>query len=305
MLVLLRLNIGWHFFSEGVHHCADPLWTSEPVLRAAKGPLAPWYQAYLPDFHGFREWLHGEVDGTESQAVQGWIEEIEGDWKRNQEQFAAHYGLDDKQQKRAAEVARKYQGQLRSWAGERRDELANHVHQWRRTAVADEAPAADVPFQQDRVVQSQRSLAAEADGWLAELRSMEQEFDGALLALLNDQQRTQSPVARRATSIDLVDATMKYVVLTIGVLLLVGLFTRLACVAGAAFLFSVVMMQPFWISETAPTFNQYVEMFALLTLATTQVGRWAGLDYFVHNLIARNLVARNRQTKGNGDVFES
>ena len=46
---------------------------------------------------------------------------------------------------------------------------------------------------------------------------------------------------------------------------------RAACVVGAAFLFSVVMMQPFWVSETAPTFNQYVEMFALLTLATTAV----------------------------------
>ena len=76
MLVLLRLNIGWHFFSEGVDHCTDPQWTSEPVLRNAKGPLAPWYQAYLPDFHGLGDWLHGEVDGTESQAVQGWIDEI-------------------------------------------------------------------------------------------------------------------------------------------------------------------------------------------------------------------------------------
>jgi uncharacterized membrane protein YphA (DoxX/SURF4 family) len=76
------------------------------------------------------------------------------------------------------------------------------------------------------------------------------------------------------------------VILAVGTLLLVGLFTRLACVVGAVFLLSVVMMQPFWVSDAAPTFNQYVEMFALITLATTQVGRWAGLDYFVHRLLA-------------------
>ena len=46
------------------------------------------------------------------------------------------------------------------------------------------------------------------------------------------------------------------------------------------------MMQPFWIDDTHPTFNQYVEMFALLALATTTVGRWAGLDLFVHYLIS-------------------
>ncbi len=73
---------------------------------------------------------------------------------------------------------------------------------------------------------------------------------------------------------------------------MLGLFTRLACVAGALFLLSVVMMQPFWVSDALPTYNQYVEMVALLALATTPVGRWAGLDYFLHRLVAGN------ETKG-------
>jgi hypothetical protein len=60
-------------------------------------------------------------------------------------------------------------------------------------------------------------------------------------------------------------------------------------------------MQPFWVSETAPTFNQYVEMFALLTLATTQVGRWCGLDFFLHALVA----AGPRAAKGPSDVPQS
>ena len=59
-----------------------------------------------------------------------------------------------------------------------------------------------------------------------------------------------------------------------------GCSRALACVAGAAFLLSVVMMQPFWVSEAQPTFNQYVEMFALLTLATTH-GRPLGRARFL------------------------
>jgi uncharacterized membrane protein YphA (DoxX/SURF4 family) len=114
---------------------------------------------------------------------------------------------------------------------------------------------------------------------------MELGYENALHELLTDEQRSLGPMARPSTAIDLVDTVMKYVVLAIGVLLLLGLFTRTASLAGAVFLLSVVMTQPFWASESQPTFNQYVEMFALLTLATTHVGRWGGLDFFVHRLI--------------------
>jgi len=81
--------------------------------------------------------------------------------------------------------------------------------------------------------------------------------------------------------------------------LLLGLFTRVACVAGALFLLSVVLMQPFWVSDALPTYNQYVEMVALLALATTPVGRWAGLDYFLHKLVA------GKATKGQPDAIDS
>jgi uncharacterized membrane protein YphA (DoxX/SURF4 family) len=74
---------------------------------------------------------------------------------------------------------------------------------------------------------------------------------------------------------------MTYGILGIGACLILGLFTRLACLLGAAFLFSVVLTQPFWISDAQPTFNQWVELIALLTLATTNVGKWGGLDFFV------------------------
>jgi uncharacterized membrane protein YphA (DoxX/SURF4 family) len=304
MLVLLRLNIGWHFFSEGVKHYSDPHWTSEPSLRSAKGPLASWYQAYLPDFHGFEELLHGK--GTESgpHAAQAWVDAIQSDWHAYAEQFTAHYALNDVQQKQADEILHQYQAKVRAWAADNKDALATHVHQWQRKETTRGAPAGDVPFQKQRMAEKQALLSAEASSWLAELKGLERTYDNALDGLLESGQRRAGPLAHHTTSVDTVDDVMKYVILGIGLLLLLGLFTRLACVIGAVFLFSVVMMQPFWVSEALPTYNQFVEMFALLALATTRVGRWGGLDFFLANLFARPLPLTEK-AKGKSHVSQS
>ena len=56
MLVLLRVVIGWHFFSEGLAKFAKPF-SSEGFLKQAKGPLADSFQSVLPDYHGWKN-LH-------------------------------------------------------------------------------------------------------------------------------------------------------------------------------------------------------------------------------------------------------
>ncbi len=302
MLVLLRLNVGWHFFGEGLKHWADPNWTSAPALRAATGPLAPWYHAYLPSFHGFEEHLHADSTQTPPDAVRAWIDGIGAQWDVDRQRFIERHGLNDKQQSQAKGVLGAYQRQLRRWASENKDALETHVHEWRRKELAQDSPAgAEVPYERARVARKRAVLLSEAAGFRAELEELERDYDNGLASLLDDQQRAPGPVPKRGTSIDLVDGVMTYFILAVGALLLVGLFTRITCLAGAAFLFSVVMMQPFWASDALPTYNQYVEMFALLTLATTAVGRWAGLDFFVHKLLAGS----NRKTKGQSDASES
>ena len=81
--------------------------------------------------------------------------------------------------------------------------------------------------------------------------------------------------------------------LSVGVLLLVGLCTRLACVGGAGFLLMFFLAMPplpglpegprneghyLYINKTI------IEMLALLVLATTASGRWLGLDGLVQFL---------------------
>ena len=69
--------------------------------------------------------------------------------------------------------------------------------------------------------------------------------------------------------------------------------SRTACVAGAAFLLLLYFtVAPFpWLPEPTRVEGHYyfvnknlVEMLALLTLATTQSGRWVGLDGLVRYL---------------------
>lgn len=302
LLVVLRLNIGWHFFNEGVKHYTDPNWTSEGTLRSATGPLADFYQSYLPDYHGMDEWLHSERNEKPSDAAKGWVGQLEADMEARREAFATHYGLDEKQQIQSIAVTKEFQDLLRSWAGARRDELANHAHQWRRQQEMGKSPdAGKVPFRKQRIVTSESALAAESAGWRTELTALELEFEANLSELLTAEQRTQGPLPRPRTSIDGVDSVMTYVIMAVGACLLLGLFSRTASVVGALFLASVVSMQPFWVSEALPTYNQLVEMFALLVLATTHSGRWAGLDFFIHHLIT----GRTPATKGTSDVSQS
>src|SRR5215207_8634315 len=91
MLVVLRLNIGWHFYSEGMHHTLDPSWSSEGFLRAAKGPLAPYFQQYLPDRYGWDKVMHSEYDA--GPATESFVNEIGDSWKDFRTRFGQHFKL--------------------------------------------------------------------------------------------------------------------------------------------------------------------------------------------------------------------
>ena len=74
---------------------------------------------------------------------------------------------------------------------------------------------------------------------------------------------------------------MSWSLATIGGCLLVGLFVKFNAVGGALFLASVIATQPFWVPGAQATYDQWVEMAALLVLAALPVGVWSGLDHFL------------------------
>jgi len=91
------------------------------------------------------------------------------------------------------------------------------------------------------------------------------------------------PYAQKNSRHDLVNKVIPWFDVTVGVLLILGLFTRWASIAAAAFLASVLLTQPFWIPGTAPTYYQAIEMVACLVLFAVAAGRFGGLDYFFYS----------------------
>ena len=98
-LVALRLVTGWHFFTEGTQHLADPHWSSEGFLRAAKGPLAAHYQGVLPEAgFGFDDTLHVATTSSKDagEVIDAWRDRVLEGLKAAEQRFAGiHKPTDD------------------------------------------------------------------------------------------------------------------------------------------------------------------------------------------------------------------
>jgi uncharacterized membrane protein YphA (DoxX/SURF4 family) len=293
LLVLLRLNIGWHFYSEGMSHYTDPEWTSANVLRAAKGPLAPTFRSYLPEYQDLQTLAAAE----DMKAVDAWLQTTAESLAVEKQRFADFYKFDEAQQAAAEKLLKLRQDQIRAWGPDNQEDLETYIHERKRLATQQSEPAAkDVPFKKQRIAAKQAELRAQESGWLADLQAVRKGFQSELAALRTNDQLERGLPPQPQTRLSKVDKVMLYGIMGIGVCLILGLFTRLACLLGAAFLVSVVLTQPFWVSDAQPTFNQWVEMIALLVLASTNVGKWGGLDFFLSCLFGGCCRGKTKQS---------
>ena len=118
------------------------------------------------------------------------------------------------------------------------------------------------------------------------IRALERDLIVAAQKLLTPQQRMRGPVAMPATRVDQIDALTMWSLAVIGVLLIAGLCSRFAAVAGAALLFSFYLAMPPWPGVPAAAGPEHslwvnknlIEVLALLVLASLPTGRWFGLD---------------------------
>lgn len=125
-------------------------------------------------------------------------------------------------------------------------------------------------------------------GWKQEVDGMWSAYEGRINALATDDQIDQhgSIVAHRPfdqpmSQLKIINKVIPWFDTIVGVLLILGLFTRLASGAAAVFLISVVLTQPFWIPGAAPTYFYWIELAALLVIFATCAGRMGGLDFFL------------------------
>ena len=141
-----------------------------------------------------------------------------------------------------------------------------------RSAAAQQNPAGE------RGLSTQSPPMTTPASWQSNALAVDQLFQDKLHGLLTDDQRAMAAPSTDASRLHRIDSIIGWTLMIVGGCLIVGLFTRLAAVVGALFLLSIICAQPAWLATNVQTYtyNQWVEMLALLTLATTQSADGAG-----------------------------
>jgi uncharacterized membrane protein YphA (DoxX/SURF4 family) len=271
----LRIVVGLHFVHEGWTKLERPQPFSAAFFANAKGPLAPWYRNLVWDPDGL---FRLDQDTTLTH------------WDEFRQRIVNHYGLDEGQQKKAAEIVKRFEGRLKQFLSSHREKIDEYLL-WleRRDKNAEDRSRelASLRAHDARIAGDIRKLAGEL---LPPIDQMWQDLENELNSLASEEQwRRHGRLAigkpgRRWLDTETLDQVVPYFDLTVGGLLLVGLFTRCAALAGALFLGGVCLSQWPLAPGAMPIYYQAVEMAALLVLAALGAGRYLGLDYIVGGL---------------------
>ncbi|TWU26706.1 DoxX [Novipirellula galeiformis] len=279
MLVLLRLSVGWHFYTEGVDKVSSGKWSAAPFFANAKGPFAEHYRGLV--------WDHDGKIRLDRQR-------IDSEWKLVWAKISDHYKFDKKQNRQAQEV---YKNALVQY-DHVIDEYANDLEEYElgKSRVADLAvdPVRDgvssLGGQRETI---RKEWVSKGAGAMNDIEKIWENLTSSLIAIATPEQiqshRAFAPSVPRSARIDtsVIDSIVPYFDIAVGLCILFGLFTPVAALAAAGFLISVFLSQYPPTSGPGSTYYQLIEGMACLVLAGTGAGRFAGLDYFLHLIVRK------------------
>jgi len=282
--------------------------TAEAQEPAAPAPAKP--TTGVPDGTKGTEYAGGVWDATKGNgnglqepekptAYHDWLAEVKRDWAADEDRISSFYHFDEQQKKKADEILKDAERRLKDYLDESEPDIRLYRQLVARAQRMQQAPGTEsIPNQQARAAAAAGNplgekgisghaspLATTPAAWQSGARAIEQLYHDRLDTLVTaDQRKLGSPPAE-SSRLQRVDAAVAWLLMAVGACLVLGLFTRLAAVGGCCFLLSVICTQPPWLPGAIITYNQTVELVALVMLITTPVGRWGGLDYFIHRII--------------------
>ncbi len=244
MIVLLRMVIGWHIGYEGLCKI-DPRWaelgmprtqgapkqfSAEGYLRNSAGPLRDYFRSLVTDLHGF-----DRLDATKTAAA----------WEKQVALNSKHYNFQDDQIVAIKQDLERLISEHKAYVNstdttdkitkyKAKLEQFNKVEAEERLRGASGDPLARATRAKIRtdVETARRELVGPVDAWSAELES-------AITRLLKpEQQSSWAPMKpyEELTDLERVNLSTKWGLAICGVLMFVGLFSRLACLGAAFFL---------------------------------------------------------------------
>ena len=283
-LAFLRTVVGLHFFLEGLGHLRDPDWSSAGFRQAAVGPWADLYRDGLPQTGDWSGTL-GAVDARPAaEAAAAWKDSVVGSWRRLLVERSRLVPLDAQATAKAEEQLAAAAAELEAYVAGIEEELASYRLEMQRFTVLKQTPAsAQIPFARDRVAKKRRELAGQAAGWMKDAAAIGTKLAVEWDAGLSAAEQSRASAAAGATPLWKADRFVSWSLLTIGACLVIGLLTKFNAIGGACFLASVIASQPFWVAGAQPTYDQWVELAALLVIASLPIGGWSGLDYVLRS----------------------
>lgn len=283
MLLLLRLSVGWHFYSEGLDKYKAGNWSAAPFFANAKGPFASHFREMVWDADGTLR-----LDKDQTMIA----------WASFRDQISQHYGFDEKQKSQAQRNYAKAVEQYDWVIAQNAVDLEEYDLGRQRVAQLETDGAekdlrdgvSSLGGQRDTI---RREWKQKAVPTLKQIDTIWTTYAVAQNAVASDEQRQQYPsfalAKPRLVPLDtsVIDPLLPWFDMVVGLCLLLGLFTPVAALAAAGFLGSVVLSQYPPASGPSSSYYQLIESMACLVLAGTGAGRFAGLDFFLHLIIRK------------------
>ena len=198
-----------------------------------------------------------------------------------------------RQQAAAGEkILEAHEQELREWIDVHEPEIVayfktvNRVDGFNQDGTTAAQVATEVESLREQVATIKADRQKQQRAWASQINAIWDSYEQQVLELPIELQRSEKslslhrPFAQPNSRLQWINRVIPWFDTIVGALLIVGLFTRLASLAGAIFLVSVIAAQPPWIPGTEPTYLYAVELFALLVIFATCAGRYGGLDFF-------------------------
>ena len=232
----------------------------------------------------------------ESRVYGKWYAQVVKDWNNRAVDIGNFYKFSGDQKQASQKTLDEYAAKLAAVLAGYESDIKTYRHALERNQELADAPGANqIPNRQARLVKREvaptgepaASIDSTPAQWRADVESLQAALEKGVAGLANDDQLRAGPPPEETTKLKEMATRLMWVLLVGGALLVVGLFTRTAALVLAIFLASVIASQPPWVAGTVETYSQGIEFVALLVLGTSHVGRWGGLDFFVHHVLLR------------------
>ncbi len=218
-----------------------------------------------------------------------WAKQVRDDWRATVSEAVGHYGFSAEQRTTAEEQLKKHLTLLQQkLEGDEKDLFEYRAELRRYERMLAVPGSGSIPYEKERITDKKKELAGKPNGWIKDYMSVEEWLRDSLNGIAGVEAASKNPLPEPLPMYKKIDPIVIWLLMIGGGCLILGLFTRLAAFALGTFLLSVVLLQPFWVADAVKTtYFEWVEVIALYMLATTGIGRYAGLDYFLHALFGR------------------